>query len=65
MHLSDENTDIIGLNLHVLALCCASGITKDSTEKASTLLELKVFPRKQKRTCKSMWTCAVNSKGAE
>ncbi len=32
MHLSEENADIIGLNLHVLALCRASGITKDSRE---------------------------------
>lgn len=49
MHLSEE-TDIIGLNLHVLAWCRASGITKDFTEKALALLELKVFPQIQKKT---------------
>lgn len=63
MHLSQENTIIIGLNLHVPALHCASGITKDSTEKDLALLELKVFPQKEKKTETATSTCAVYSKG--
>ena len=48
MHLSEKNTNIIGLNMRDLSLCWASGI-KDSTEKALAWLELKVFPGKQKK----------------
>lgn len=76
MHLSKENADIMGPNLHVLALCRASGIKRAPLRNLWLFLNRRFFSHRNKQKKKGQlqqppsndsgphgFTCSKDSKG--